>query len=95
MSSARVKFYFAKLSPVNCGEFGQSWSRVTEFGPIMSACLCQIVYTWLHMSVCGDVEGGKTALESVCLCVCVSVCVRGVCLVHFLVCVCVCAFYNI
>ena len=58
MSSGGVKFYFAKLSPVNCGEFGQSWSRVSESGPIMSACLCQIVYTWLHMCVCGDVEGG-------------------------------------
>lgn len=54
----RAKFYFVQLSPVNCGKLGQSRSRVSESGPIMSACLCQIVYTWLHMCVCGDVEGG-------------------------------------
>lgn len=46
----------------------------------MSACLCQIVYTWLHLCVCGDVEDGKNAPERVCVRERQSVCV----LVHFL-----------
>lgn len=58
MSCGGVKFYFAQLSSVNFGEFGQSQSWVSKSGPIMSACLCQIVYTWLHMCVCGVVDGG-------------------------------------
>ncbi len=71
----RSKVLLCQTLPVNCGELGRSWSGVTESGPIMSACLCQIVYTWLHMCVCGDVEGGKIAPGSVSVCVCVCVCV--------------------
>lgn len=76
MSSGGVKFYFAKLfPPVSCAEFGQSWSWISESGPIMSACLCQIVYTWLHMRVgrrwrVADLHSGVCTS----VCVCVSVC---------------------
>lgn len=68
MSSCREKFLLCPtFPPVNCREFVQSRSRVSESGPIMSACLCQIVYTWLHMCVCEDMEGGlNCARECVC-----------------------------